>query len=91
MVRIGNSDYLAEMTFEDVEFVKREQAYGSKRPPGSAAARRLSCSGGGDNGAFGAGLLAGWSARGARPEFKLVTGISTGALLAPFAFLGSHL
>jgi predicted acylesterase/phospholipase RssA len=48
----------------------------------------LALSGGGANGAFGAGFLCGWSAAGARPTFKLVTGISTGALLAPFAFLG---
>jgi len=48
----------------------------------------LAISGGGDNGAFGAGLLNGWSAAGTRPEFKLVTGVSTGALIAPFAFLG---
>ena len=48
----------------------------------------LAISGGGDNGAFGAGLLKGWSASGARPEFKIVTGVSTGALIAPFAFLG---
>jgi predicted acylesterase/phospholipase RssA len=48
----------------------------------------LVLSGGGDNGAFGAGLLVGWSARGNRPQFNLVTGISTGALTAPFAFLG---
>jgi hypothetical protein len=45
-------------------------------------------SGGGDNGAFGAGLIVGWTKAGDRPEFKLVTGISTGALIAPFAFLG---
>ena len=49
----------------------------------------LSLSGGGSDGAFGAGLLNGWSANGARPAFKLVTGISAGALIAPFAFLGS--
>lgn len=48
----------------------------------------LAISGGGDNGAFGAGLLNGWTASGTRPEFKLVTGVSTGALIAPFAFLG---
>jgi predicted acylesterase/phospholipase RssA len=50
----------------------------------------LVVSGGGDNGAFGAGLLVGWSARGDRPQFNLVTGISTGALTAPFAYLGSE-
>jgi predicted acylesterase/phospholipase RssA len=49
----------------------------------------LSVSGGGENGAFGAGLLCGWSAQGTRPVFELVTGVSTGALIAPFAFLGS--
>jgi len=49
----------------------------------------LAISGGGDKGAFGAGLLSGWTARGDRPEFKVVTGISTGGLIAPFAFLGS--
>jgi predicted acylesterase/phospholipase RssA len=49
----------------------------------------LAISGGGDNGAYAAGLLNGWTATGMRPEFKLVTGISTGALIAPFAFLGA--
>ena len=49
----------------------------------------LAISGGSDSGAFGAGLLVGWTAAGTRPEFKLVTGVSTGALTAPFAFLGA--
>ena len=49
----------------------------------------LAVSGGGEDGAFGAGLLTGWTETGSRPEFKLVTGVSTGALTAPFAFLGS--
>jgi predicted acylesterase/phospholipase RssA len=48
----------------------------------------LALSGGGPDGAFGAGLLAGWTARGDRPEFDVVTGVSTGAILAIFAFLG---
>jgi hypothetical protein len=48
----------------------------------------LLISGGGDDGAFGAGLLVGWTAAGNRPEFQIVTGISTGAIIAPFAFLG---
>jgi predicted acylesterase/phospholipase RssA len=48
----------------------------------------VAISGGGDNGAFTAGLMNAWTATGTRPEFKLVTGISTGALIAPFAFLG---
>jgi len=49
----------------------------------------LAISGGGENGAFGAGLLVGWSEKGGRPSFDLVTGVSAGALIAPFAFLGS--
>ena len=48
----------------------------------------LALSGGGSNGAFGAGILNGWTQAGTRPDFKVVTGISTGALIAPFAFLG---
>ena len=48
----------------------------------------LILSGGGSNGAFGAGYLNGWTKAGSRPVFKLVTGISTGALIAPYAFLG---
>jgi len=49
----------------------------------------LAISGGGENGAFGVGILTGWTETGTRPEFTMVTGISTGALIAPFAFLGS--
>jgi hypothetical protein len=48
----------------------------------------LAISGGGDDGAFGAGLLVGWSDRGDRPIFDVVTGVSTGSLSAPFVFLG---
>ncbi|MCL6285127.1 patatin-like phospholipase family protein [Ruegeria sp. 2012CJ41-6] len=49
----------------------------------------LALSGGGADGAYGAGVLNGWSRSGRRPEFDVVTGISTGAIIAPFAFLGS--
>lgn len=48
----------------------------------------LAISGGGQDGAYGAGVLNGWSETGTRPEFSVVTGVSTGALIAPFAFLG---
>ena len=62
----------------------------AKRPTDPARQTNLlALSGGGDNGAFGAGLLVGWSKRGDRPVFDQVTGISTGALIAPFAFLGA--
>jgi len=49
----------------------------------------LAISGGGADGAYGAGVLVGWSKLGTRPQFTMVTGVSTGALTAPFAFLGS--
>ena len=48
----------------------------------------LVLSSGGGDGAFGAGLLNGWSESGKRPEFSVVTGVSTGALMAPYAFVG---
>jgi hypothetical protein len=50
----------------------------------------LVLSSGGEDGAFGAGLLNGLSASGKRPDYSVVTGVSTGALIAPFAFAGSH-
>jgi len=52
--------------------------------------RALVLSGGGAGGAFGAGALIGLSRRGDRPQYDVVTGVSTGALIAPFAFLGSE-
>ncbi|KAB1070504.1 patatin-like phospholipase family protein [Methylobacterium planeticum] len=59
---------------------------------GAAAAAQpwLVLSGGGENGAFAAGLLSGWSEAGTRPEFGVITGVSTGALIAPFAFVGTR-
>lgn len=49
----------------------------------------LALSGGGAGAAYGAGVLVGWSRTGLRPQFTIVTGASAGALIAPFAFLGS--
>ena len=51
----------------------------------------INLSTGGGDGAFGAGLLSGWSESGKRPQFALVTGVSTGALMAPFVFVGSSM
>lgn len=48
----------------------------------------LALSGGGADGAYGAGVLAGWTAAGSRPSFSIVSGVSTGALIAPFAYIG---
>lgn len=49
----------------------------------------LVMSGGGSYGAYTAGVICGWSRAGTRPEFDVVTGVSTGALIAPMAFLGA--
>ena len=65
------------------EFLVRSGQTGELPP-----ANILAISGGGDKGAFGAGLMCGWTDAGDRPAFKAVTGVSTGALIAPFAFLG---
>jgi predicted acylesterase/phospholipase RssA len=59
-----------------------------QNPADSNGCSILALSGGGANGAFGAGVLCGWSESGTRPQFEVVTGISTGALIAPLAFLG---
>lgn len=87
----GDPADLAKMAAAGQAALEREKAYLAATghtgplPPVNA----LAISGGGENGAFGAGLLIGWTAAGTRPTFKMVTGISTGALTAPFAFLGS--
>lgn len=59
-------------------------------PYGGTRIQYLSLSGGGMNGAFGAGFLCGWTKEGSRPVFDFVTGVSAGALLAPFAFVGTN-
>jgi Patatin-like phospholipase len=77
---------------DDIERINAVATKAYQRRAKSRAAARplrfLVVSGGGDDGAFGAGLLVGWSERGDRPQFDVVTGVSTGALSAPFAFLG---
>src|ERR1700726_4914996 len=50
----------------------------------------LAISGGAEGGAFGAGLLVGWSDAGTRPGFDVVTGVSSGQFIAPFVYLGSE-
>ena len=84
-------DDLKGMAAEQQRALLREARHAGVAPGGELPpAYLLSLSGGGDNGAFGAGLLVGWTAHGDRPKFKLVTGVSTGSLIAPFAFLGSE-
>ena len=72
--------------FDPANVVSLEDSYGGIM---HTEHHYLAISGGGADGAYGAGVLVGWSEQGTRPEFTMVTGISTGALTAPFAFLGS--
>jgi predicted patatin/cPLA2 family phospholipase len=86
--------------FEDIRFTAELAEASLNRFAQNAALSRsgrsegglciLALSGGGAGGAFGGGILAGLSLAGARPQFDVVTGVSTGALMAPFAFLGSQ-
>jgi hypothetical protein len=76
---------------EAAEALEREKAAAGKigAPAGSLPpAEFLAISGGSDDGSFGAGLICGWCDSGKMPTFKLVSGVSTGGLIAPFAFLG---
>lgn len=66
----------------------RERSAGGVSDEGLAPAYFLALSGGAENGAFGSGLLCRWEDSGTMPSFKLVSGVSTGAMLSPFAFLG---
>lgn len=79
-----NADALVKEKWAQARAARPGLAAGGRRP----VVNFLALSGGGSDGAFGAGLLNGWTASGKRPEFDLVTGVSTGALAAPFAFLG---
>jgi predicted acylesterase/phospholipase RssA len=86
---VGGGDF-TELSRIALDALRREQELFIKQGHKGALLPTafLAVSGGGDNGAYTAGLLNGWTAAGTRPEFRLVTGISTGALIAPFAFLG---
>ncbi len=87
--RFFPAEQSAEMMREARAAVERQRTTLGLTPDAPLPpAQFLSLSGGGDDGAFGAGLLVGWSEAGDRPEFEFVTGVSTGALIAPFAFLG---
>ena len=92
---LGRQDLRFWADFED----KRHRVIKEKEPDALRATfggimntehHYLAVSGGGAEGAYGAGVLVGWSKLGTRPEFTMVTGVSTGALTAPFAFLGEE-
>ncbi len=72
----------------DAAFEKRVRASIAKASSGGKRPAFLTLSGGGGDGAYGAGILNGWTESGRRPDFTIVAGVSTGALIAPFAFMG---
>jgi len=82
-------DHYSPVLQRSVESALKEEAK-QDNPYGQTPIQYLSLSGGGMNGAFGAGFLCGWTVEGSRPNFDFVTGISAGALLAPFAFVGTN-
>jgi predicted acylesterase/phospholipase RssA len=71
-------------------FVQNGPGANGSTVPSTGQVSVLLISGGAAKGAYGAGLLCGLSQAGQRPRYKVVTGISTGALMAPYAFLGSY-
>jgi hypothetical protein len=83
-------DERGSVTEQDVVDLRKQRALAAKadRTINPREVNALTISGGGSAGAFGAGILNGWTKHGGRPKFDIVTGISTGALIAPFAFLG---
>lgn len=76
------NERVRQYTTDNADYFKKYGTY----PP----LHYLALSGGGDGGAFGAGILNGWTENGERQLFSIVTGVSTGALIAPFAFLGQN-
>ena len=84
-IRAWGDQFDPEFERSIVESFRQAQAAYGTSPPSDI----LAFFGGGSGGAFGAGLLCGWTAAGNRPTFRVVTGVSTGAIIAPFAFLGA--
>lgn len=76
------SERIADYRAAKADYYRQHHSY--------PALNYLAISGGAYDGAFGAGLLSGWSDAGTRPDFELVTGVSTGALIAPFVFVGAE-
>ena len=98
-VRVDNMDDVRIMTGEANTKLQENLLLSVKQeapedfpvgPDGVKVYPLLAISGGGANGAYGAGLMKGWSKEGSRPVFKVITGVSTGAITAPFVFLGKE-
>jgi predicted patatin/cPLA2 family phospholipase len=87
---IGEREADHQLDLKDL-YTVAEQWRQARRPEVLPPQRNVLClSGGGSYGAYSAGVLYGWSQAGTRPAFDVVTGVSTGALIAPFAFIGGE-
>ena len=87
------ADGAVDRTFTESYIASLQSKLDARKATGNSERipyRALTLSGGGSRGAYGAGVLSGWTERGDRPQFDVVTGISTGALMATHAFLGSE-
>jgi len=90
-VRAWSGTLSSEFTADLIESVHQEERARIRiDSEGSPNTNVLALSGGSIYGAFGAGFMDGWTQSGTRPMFKMVTGISTGAIIAPFAFIGQN-
>jgi hypothetical protein len=78
----------ANVMFDEDSRVLVDNLRRDGRPDAAHRLNVLALSGGGANGAYGAGVLYGWSQAGDRPNFQMVTGVSVGALIATLAFVG---
>ena len=85
-----NSQFTSGRAFNQADLNElANRSMQNQQPDGAPPKHSILClSGGGSYGAYSAGILCGWTSRGDRPSFDVVTGVSTGGLIAPFAFLG---
>jgi predicted acylesterase/phospholipase RssA len=86
----ADTDQSRERNFLAASLARMKSAQPAESGPNGRHYNVLALSGGGSYGAFSAGLLNGWTAGGQRPQFDIVSGVSTGALIATYAFLGSR-
>lgn len=82
-----SSEYTIKNSLGSI-LVQKAKAYSGRN--GEVPFNILTLSGGGSRGAYGAGFVTGWSERGTMPTFDIITGISTGAIMATYVFVGGR-
>ncbi len=91
-IEVGNKSDDSHLLETDLlrSYAERTRSANASGSIANRPSKVLALSGGGMYGAYSTGVLAGWTATGQRPCFDVVTGVSTGGLIATFAFLGSN-